>query len=230
MENQPPTIQTRARDAVARVEREYSGWMSRHWADVLVLGGGVVLIARLLHVIATARGAPVAPEVRAARDLPAYALLRPADLRADAGLPPDSVARVFGRYLVHPLRAGSPIRAVDVGPASVTSTMLQGRYTLPLQITPGSAPDSLRAGDVVHALATATDASVQTSGMVLHDIPVLAVTPIEGGTRVVVAVTGAQLERLGSVLGSSRVHLMGGGNARSSVPAAARAVSPAVRR
>lgn len=189
-----------ADEALRDVERGWHSRASRHWPDLLLALGALILALRLAFVAWDAWQRKPAPEVRARWDLPAFTLLRPEHLARDSG-----TKRLEGRYLLHPVRAKSPIRPADLGPASLGPKQLANRYALPLQLTPGTAPDSVRAGMVATLLLSPSVPGATAPGLVVDGVPVLAAT---GGTQAVVAVTRAQLDSLTPRLGTARVFLL----------------------
>jgi hypothetical protein len=200
---QPRTTPYRdAEEALHDVERGWLPRSSRHWADVLVVLGGVILLTRFAFVAVGAWQRRSAPEVRARFDLPAFTVLRAEHLARDSGVADRVARRVEGRYLLWAVGARSPIREDALGPATLTPALLAGRRALPLLIAPGAAADSLRAGMVAGLLVAGPSASA----LIIDSVPVLAATPqAAGGTQVVVAVTRAQLESLAPRLGSARI-------------------------
>lgn len=188
-----------AEEALRDVERGWHSRASRHWPDLLLAVGVSILLVRIAFLVAGAWQREPGPEVRARVDLPAFTVLRPEHLARDSGAKP-----LEGRYLLRPVEAKSPIRPADLGPANLRSAQLANRYALPLQLTPGAAPDSVRAGMTATLLLSPAVPGAAAPGLIVDHVPVLAST----ATQVVVAVTRAQLDSLAPRLGTSRVFLL----------------------
>lgn len=206
---QPRTTAYRdAGEALHDVERGWHSRRSRHWADVLVVLGGLILLARFAFVAVGAWRRTPPPEVRARFDLPAFTVLRPEHLASDRGVADSVARRVEGRYLLRAVRARSPI-ADALGPATLTPALLAGRSALPLVVASGAAADSPRAGTVASLVVSPAEAGPSATGLIVERVPVLSATPhAAGGTRVVVAVTRAQLQSMAPRLGSSRIFVL----------------------
>jgi hypothetical protein len=198
-----------AGEALQDAAQSWHPWWSRHWADVLVIAGGLILVARFVFVAMGAWQRQPRPEVRARFDLPAFTVLRPEHLARDSGVADAAARRVEGRYLLRGVRARSPIHADALGPATLIPALLAGRSALPLLVAPGAAPDSLRAGMVASLVVSPAEGGASESGLIIDRVPVLSATAqAAGGTRVVVAVTRAQLQSLAPRLGSARVFVL----------------------
>ncbi|HEX8670659.1 MAG TPA: hypothetical protein VF710_02170 [Longimicrobium sp.] len=196
------------------LEREWISWLSRHWADIVVLAGAVVLIARLVFVI----WAPPRPVPRARTDLSAFAVLQLRDVAPLEGKADSLRKKLVGRYLVRPVRARTPIDSSSLGPASLTARVLAGRHVLPLQLAAGAAPDSLRAGVFADLLLSPAAPAAGASALFVQRVPVLAVSAAGEGMRVVVAVDRGQLDALAPRLGTSRVFVLSGGGGEAAAP------------
>jgi hypothetical protein len=189
-----------ADEALREIERGWRSRASRHWPDLLLGAGLLILIARFAFVAVDARQRKPEPEVRARFDLPAFTVLRAGHLARDSGARP-----LEGRYLLRPVQAKSPVRSADLGPAYLGSAQLANRYALPVQLTAGASPDSLRPGTIATLLLSPAAAGATAPALIIHDVPVLAST---SGTQAVVAVTRAQLDSVAPRLGTSRVFIL----------------------
>ena len=199
-------LKREAASLLREVEHAWGTPWTRHWADVLVIAA--LLALGSLAYVRTTRAAPP-EEVRARVDLPAFALLGAEHL--DSGIDDSAARKLVGRYLLRPLRARAPVRAADLGPASLRPELLNGRHALALQLAPGAAPDSLRAGTIASVLLSPAAAGAGAPALVVDRVPVLAAAPApDGGARVVLGVTRAQLDSIGPRIGSSRVFLLTG--------------------
>ncbi len=145
MVNPRTTPYASAEEALRDVRPGWHSRAGRHWADLLVVLGALLLLARFAFV--------------------ALGALRPV---------PEPPAR----------------------------PELAGRSALPLQLAPGGAPDSPRAG--MAGTLVLSPASAGAPALVLERIPVLATDE----DRVIVAVTRAQLDSLAPRLGTSRAYLV----------------------
>lgn len=195
------TPYTSADEALQDVERGLNSWAKRHWADILVPAAGLALLVRFAFVAAGALWPPPAP--RARLDLPAFTVLRAEHVKGAA----DSVAkRLAGRYLLRPVRAGSLIRADDLGPAALAGPLLAGRRALPLVLPAGAVTQPLKAGMLADLVVSPADPAAARPGLIVERAPVLAATPAaDGGAHVVFAVTRPQLDSLARWLGSARI-------------------------
>jgi hypothetical protein len=214
-------LRRRADAALVELEGGWASGLSRHWADILVFGGIAVLLARLVFVIWAARH-PQPPVPHARIDLAAFAVLQLDDVAKMAVQADTLREKLVGRYLVRPVRAKSPIDSSSVGPASLTASLLAGRHILPLQLSAGAAPDSLRAGDIADLLLSPATPAQGGSPVFVQRVPVLAVSAAGEGMRVVVAVDRGQLDALAPRLGTSRVFVLTGGGREPTAPAVAR--------
>lgn len=101
------------------------------------------------------------PVVVAAHDLPAGAELQRSDLRvvavpsrlAPRGRSPDA-ARLTGRVLAAPVRAGEPLTDVRLVGAGLTSLLAPGEVAAPVRLADLAVTAVVRAGDRVDVLAT----------------------------------------------------------------------------
>lgn len=114
----------------------------------------------------------------AARDLPAGAVLEPADLTRvrlpPEALPADLLADPTGRTLAGPVSRGEPLTGVRVVGAALAREALAGtdRVALPVRLPDAGAVGLLRVGDRVDLVAT--DPQGGTSELVALGVPVLA--------------------------------------------------------
>jgi len=217
----PAELQSAADAMLPELEREWSSWMSRHWADVVVLVGAVVLIARLAFVIWAARQ-PQPPVPRARIDLAAFTVLQLDDMARVDGQADTLREKLVGRYLVRPVRAQSSIDSSSLGPASLTARLLAGKHVLSLQLAPGAAPDSLRAGMIADLLLSPAAPAQGASPAFVQRVPVLAVSAAGEGMRVMVALDRGQLDALAPRIGTSRVFVLTGGGEAPAAPMVAR--------
>ncbi|MDT8911305.1 SAF domain-containing protein [Amycolatopsis sp. PS_44_ISF1] len=155
----------------------------RRWlAAALLLAGLIVLI----HP-ASARGTPGTATVVSARDLPAGATLRAADLRL-ADLPEPvrpqgalgSVETAVGRLLTGAARAGEPL--TDARVLGIPGTGETGRASVPVRLADAGVADLLRSGQHVDVVA-APDA-LHPASVLAEDVAVVTVSrPEAGGGR-----------------------------------------------
>lgn len=148
----------------------------------------------------------------AARDLPAGAVLAPADL-ATVELPPDALPADLlgdptGRTLAGPVAQGEPLTGVRVVGAPLAEEALAGtdRLALPVRLPDAGAVGLLRVGDRVDLVAT--DPQGATSEVVAQGVPVLALPGPDtsagaagpagpaGGRLVVLGVAADELPRV----------------------------------
>ncbi len=215
----PAALRASVENAKRVVGRGRTGALTRHWADILVLLAAVTLLPRLVHVLWT-RPDRDEPHPVALGDLPAFSVLQLEDMAKLAGKADTLRKKAAGRYLLRAVPKGSPVRAADLGPASVTPALLRERHLLPLQLAAGAAPDSLRAGTIADLLLSPSEQGGTPA--FVQRVPVLAVSASAEGMRVVVAVDRGQLDALAPRIGSSRVFVLTGGGG---APAVARDTS-----
>jgi hypothetical protein len=197
--------------------------LTRRWLDILALMAVLAVVARIGYLLTVDRTPPPVPVAGA--DLPAFTVLQPEHMPELQGAADTARTKLFGRYLTRPVRKGAPVRAAELGPPSVTTELLAGKWFISLQLTPGAAPDSLRAGDIADLLLSPAGPQGGTPVLV-ERVPVLAVSGAGEGMRVVVAVDRGQLDALAPRLGTSRIFVLKRGpaapaTARESVPAPA---------
>lgn len=209
----PAVLRAEVEEAKRVVGRGSNGALTRHWADVLAVIAAGAVVPRVAYLLMADPGKP--PLVpHAAADLPAFTVLQPRHLAKLDGEADAARAKLLGRYLARPVRARSPIDSASLGPASLTAALLAGRHVLPLQLPAGAAPDSLRAGAIADLLLSPAAPAPGASPVFVQRVPVLAVAPAGEGMRVVLAVDRAQLDSLAPRVGTSRVYVLMGGDAR----------------
>ncbi|HEY0151807.1 MAG TPA: hypothetical protein VGB92_07415 [Longimicrobium sp.] len=198
--------------------------LTRRWLDILALMAVLALVARIGYLLTVDR-TPPPPMPVAGTDLPAFTVLQSEHMPELQGAADTARTKLFGRYLTRPVRKGAPVRAAELGPPTMTTELLAGRWFISLQLTPGAAPDSLRAGDIADLLLSPAGPQGGIPALVQR-VPVLAVSGAGEGMRVVVAVDRGQLDALAPRLGTSRIFVLKRGpaapaTARDSVPAPA---------
>lgn len=210
----PAKLRASVENAKRVVGRGRNGTLTRHWPDILVVLASVTLLPWLVVVLAgvVGRDRP-APEPIASADLTAFTVLQAEHMAKLEGKADSLRKKLAGHYLLRAIAKGSPVRAAELGPASLSPALLQGRHVLPLQLVAGAAPDSLRAGTIADLLLSPATPTPGASPVFVQRVPVLAVTAAGEGVRVVVAVDRAQLDALAPRIGSSRVFVLTGGGA-----------------
>lgn len=156
----------------------------RRWLAAALLLAGLLL---LIHP-ASARGAPGTATVVSARDLPAGATLRAADLRLadlpDRIRPAGALGRIdeaAGRLLSGAARAGEPL--TDARVLGIPGTGESGRAAVPVRLADAGVADLLRPGQHVDVVA-APDA-LHPASVLAEDVTVVTVSrPEAGGGRV----------------------------------------------
>ncbi|MEU4246965.1 SAF domain-containing protein [Amycolatopsis sp. NPDC026612] len=152
---------------LTRLQSRRARLLRRWLAAALVLTGALLLV----HP-GSARGAPTAPAVVAAHDLPSGASLRAADVQL-AELPDEarpegaltSLDAVDGRLLAGAVRAGEPL--TDVRLATAAAPGEPGTATVPIRLADAAVAELLRPGqrvDVVAASEPGAPASVLAGG------------------------------------------------------------------
>ena len=146
----------------------------RRLAAAALALGALVLAARPTAADPPPEGPTTVDVVVAARDLPAGAVLAPADLTVGRFPPetvPDGVAgatdEVAGRPLAGPLRAGEPVTDVRLVGPGLTAALPVGRVAAPVRLADLAVAGLVHPGDRVDVLATApgaTDAEVVAAG------------------------------------------------------------------
>lgn len=194
------------------VEHGRTGTLTRRWPDIVAVLAAVILLGRVAHVLWTGPDEPTR-ELVAGADLTAFTVLQVDQMVKLDGKADSLRKKLAGRYLLRSIQKGSPVRPADVGPATVTPALLRGRHVLPLQLAPGAAPDSLRAGAIADLLLSPATPQPGATPAFVQRVPVLAASPAGEGMRVVVAVDRAQLDALAPRIGTSRVFVLTGGGA-----------------
>ncbi|HEX8209863.1 MAG TPA: hypothetical protein VF584_06715 [Longimicrobium sp.] len=216
-------LKVRVETARQEAERGLNSRLTRHWPDVLAVTAVVALVARVAYVLMTGAGREKPAHLPLAyADLPAFTVLQLGHMAPLEGKADLLRKKLAGRFLLRPVRKGSPVREAVLAPASLAASLLQGRHVLPLQLPAGAAPDSLRAGDLANLLLSPATPAPGASPVFVQRVPVLAVSAAGDGMRVVVAVDRGQLDALAPRLGTSRVFVLAGGGAEPAAPTTAR--------
>jgi hypothetical protein len=194
-----------AKAGKAEVWPARGNWIARHWLDVAVLAG-VVLVEALARQDPPRRDVPRAQLLTS---VPAFHVLRDTDVTDTTTVPPRGAVRrdvLPGQLTLRPMKAGEPVTAADLGPR-LAPDALAGRAVLSLSTLPARAAAAPQAGSRV-GVVLSPRAPGTGGGAVLRDVLVLSTAQTDSTLRVVVAVPEADLSTAAALLGSSDVHLV----------------------
>ena len=192
-----------------------------------LLSAGLMAGSMAFAISALAPAAPPTVTVlAAAHDLEGGAAVEASDLRAvtlPAGAVPDGVAsdaaRLLGRVLAAPVRAGEPITDVRLIGASLLAGSGHRMVAAPVRMADAESARLLRPGDAIDVLATELTAETGASGarLVAAGVRVVVVpdagesslggTGFGEGALVVLATTSETAARLASAAVTSRLSL-----------------------
>jgi hypothetical protein len=177
-------------------------FLARSWQRMPLLLIGILVAGLAAAGVAAVRtgeraDGPNGDGLVAARQLPAYHVLEPDDVRRNAGS--RTATDLYGRYTLRPVPEGAALRMRDLGP--VLTRPLTGR-----QISTVTVVDAqlARRGEVVRLLVAGPPG--QPTPIVQIDDVVVLDTP--GGTTLVVAITPPGLTQLVQTAAGGTVHVV----------------------
>jgi pilus assembly protein CpaB len=180
---------------------------ARRTAAVLLAATALFLALRPASAPATARPPTAVPVVVAASDLPAGAVLSPADV-AVVRLPPDVVPRgvapdaqpLVGRVVAAAVRAGEPLTDVRLVGPGLTALLPAELVAAPVRLADLAVAALVRTGDRVDVLAAFPDGEqaelVAAGALVLAAPRPVAEDPDPAAGLLVLAVAPATAARL----------------------------------
>jgi Flp pilus assembly protein CpaB len=170
------------RAALTQVRRALTRY--RRVVAALLAAGAVVAV---IDTVAPTP-APSRPVVVAAHDLAAGTRLSVSDLRTVAvppGVVPDGAsgtsARLVGRLIAGPMRAGEPVTDVRLLGRSLLSRYRQGLVAMPFRVGDASVAELLRVGDHIAVFAATSDRA--PASLVVSDAPVMALPDSESSDQ-----------------------------------------------